>query len=140
MDEIKLSIKGLYCREDAVLLITGKAGGDLKMDFNKLAEIILYFDKPEIIIFGNDDPFDQAKPLTFLVAKLTCCEKEIMVQTRYRYQELKNTINLNYLWIREVLERIDALICGHEIIIPSKDLETIELKTRHEPQNETIYV
>ena len=64
------------------------------------------------ITITGGEPFNQARSLAFLLKAIPYNTRHIIVYSGYTWEQLNSGVTGQWLWVQEVLSRIDVLVDG----------------------------
>jgi anaerobic ribonucleoside-triphosphate reductase activating protein len=93
-----------------------EAGGRI-LPVSELAATLSFLAPDGQVTISGGEPFNQPRALAYLVVTLrNLGVQHIQVYSGYTWEQLTNPINPAYLWVREILSRIDILVDGPFVV------------------------
>lgn len=88
------------------------AGGQL-VDPALLASMLMADNPAGLVTISGGEPFQQAQGLAYLVRELRSAgARHILVYSGYTWEQLTSGVSGSWLWVSEVLDRVDLLVDG----------------------------
>lgn len=88
------------------------AGGQL-LDPEIIASMLMHGNPAGLVTISGGEPFQQVQGLARLVRSLRSAgARHILVYSGYTWEQINSGVSGSWLWVQEVLDRIDVLVDG----------------------------